>query len=89
MIEVERTPNPNSLKFTAQQGQFAEDDVLVISSPDETDRHPLGERLFAIQGVADVFITPAFVTVSKEASAEWDTLQDDVERALSDFLRAE
>lgn len=85
MIQVERTPNPNSLKFTSLEGQFSED-IVAVTSTDETDRHPLGDLLFAIDGVADVFITPDFVTVSKEASSEWDGLKDDVEETLVNYL---
>lgn len=85
MIQVERTPNPNSLKFTSLEGHFSED-IVAVTSNDETDRHPLGDLLFAIDGVADVFITPDFVTVSKEASTEWNGLKGDIEETLTNYL---
>lgn len=85
MIQAERTPNPQSLKFTTTNGQFA-DGVVTISSQDEIRRHPLGQPLFAIDGVVDVFITPEFVTVSKDASAEWPDVKADVENVLVDYL---
>lgn len=85
MIQVERTPNPNSLKFTSLERHFSED-IVAVSSSEETDRHPLGDLLFSIDGVADVFITPEFVTVSKEASVEWNGLKGDIEDTLRDYL---
>jgi len=86
-IQAERTPNPNSLKFTStDDGQFS-DDVVVISSTDEANRHALGPPLFALDGVDDVFITPEFVTVSKTPSTDWDDLQSEVETTLSDYLQ--
>ncbi|MFB6248617.1 MAG: NifU N-terminal domain-containing protein [Salinibacter sp.] len=88
MIQVERTPNPNSLKFTATAGEFSGNEIVAISSTAEVDRHPLGERLFAIDGVADVFITPGFVTVSKEPGADWTDLRNAVEVVLTEYLEA-
>ncbi|PSQ95788.1 MAG: scaffolding protein [Bacteroidetes bacterium SW_9_63_38] len=85
MIQAERTPNPQSLKFTAADGQFA-DGVVAISSQKEISRHPLGQPLFALDGVVDVFITPEFVTVSKDPAVEWSNLKADVEDTLADYL---
>jgi len=86
MIDAERTPNPNSLKFTTEEGVFSERGIVSISSDEETDRHPLGSRLFHIDGVDDVFITPDFVTVSKEAAAAWDDVKPSVETTLKRYL---
>ena len=85
-IHSERTPNPNSLKFTDADGRFFSDDIVAISSQDETDRHPLGQQLFEIAGVDDVFITPEFVTVSKTAGTEWNEVQSEIESTLADYL---
>jgi hypothetical protein len=87
-IQSERTPNPNSLKFSSADGRFS-NDVVAMTSADEADRHPLGDPLFAIEGVDDVFVTPEFVTVSKSPSSEWGDIQSDVESVLLDFLEAE
>lgn len=87
-IQSERTPNPNSLKFTNTDGRFFSDDLVAISSNEETDRHPLGSSLFDLGGVDDVFITPEFVTVSKDPAVEWNELQDEVETALMDYLES-
>jgi hypothetical protein len=86
-IQAERTPNPNSLKFTTPDGGSFHDDVVAISSPDDADRHDLGRRLFSISGVDDVFITPEFVTVSKAPSTEWDDLKAEVETTLAEYLQ--
>lgn len=85
-IESERTPNPNSLKFTDADGRFFHDDIVAISSQDESGRHQLGELLFSISGVDDVFITPEFVTVSKVSSADWADLRDEIVATLDEYL---
>lgn len=88
-IQAERTPNPDSLKFTLLDGDFFHDDVVAVSSRNEADRHPLAEDLFSISGVEDVFITPEFVTVSKAPTVDWDDLQSDVEQTLAAYLHSE
>ena len=85
-IKSERTPNPNSLKFTDPDGRFFHDDIVAISSQDEASRHELGEQLFALTGVEYVFITPEFVTVSKTAGTDWNELQGEIESTLADYL---
>ncbi len=85
-IQAERTPNPNSLKFTSTDGGRFNDDVVALSSKDEASRHALGRCLFALNGVDDVFITPEFVTVSKTPATDWDDLKAEVETALADYL---
>jgi len=85
-IQAERTPNPDSLKFTATDERFFHDDIVAISSKEEADHHELGDRLFSIGGVDDVFITPEFVTVSKTSSEEWAPLKEEIETTLADYL---
>ena len=85
-IQAERTPNPNSLKFTATDERFFHDDIVAISSKAEADQHELGSRLFSIGGVDDVFITPEFVTVSKKSSEEWGSLQEEIQTTLAAYL---
>jgi len=86
MIDAERTPNPNSLKFTTEEGIFSESGIVAISSSEETERHPLGSRLFDIDGVDDVFITPDFVTVSKDTEANWEDVKPSITSALKRYL---
>jgi len=85
-IQAERTPNPNSLKFSSTEAHTFHDTVVAVSSAAEADRHELGERLFSLSGVDDVFITPEFVTVSKTPSTDWDDLKGEVETILEGYL---
>ena len=89
LIQSEPTPNPNSLKFTTTEGHFLEEGMAAFSSKEEADNHPLGQELFAIKNVADVFITPTFVTVSKVPSADWRSLKSEVETTLSEYLQSQ
>ncbi len=85
-IDASPTPNPNSLKFTLRNGKFIETGMESLASPDEAAGHPLGERLFEIEGVANVFILPQFLTITKTGAAKWDDIVPRVERVVEDLL---
>ncbi len=86
--QAESTPNPNSLKFTTEDGPFIQEGVAAFSSEEEAEENPLAQRLFSISGVEDVFITPQFVTVSKAPTIDWSTVKPDVEMILTEYLEA-
>jgi hypothetical protein len=85
--QAETTPNPNSLKFTTDNGPFR-DDVAAYSSEEEAQSDSLAHRLFSVSGVDDIFITPQFVTVSKVPAVDWSTVKPDVESILADHLES-
>ena len=85
-IQAERTPNPNSLKFTTEDGPFIQEGVAAFSSEEEAEDDPLARRLFSVSGVDDVFITCQFVTVSKAPTVDWSTVKPEVETILTEHL---
>lgn len=87
-IKASPTPNPNSLKFTLKSGTFIESGMESFNSRAESDGHPLGQRLFEIEGVANVFILPQFLTITKEEAAKWNEIVPEVERVVEDALGA-
>ena len=86
--QVETTPNPNSLKFMSGDASFLEEGIAAYSSREEARGDPLARRLFSVAGVEDVFMTPQFVTVSKEPGAEWSHIKPEVETILREYLEA-
>jgi len=87
-IQITPTPNPNSLKFTLQEGVFIESGMESFNSPVEAEAHPLGSRLFSLPGVINVFILPQFLTVSKHPAEDWDALVPKIEGAIRGYLKA-
>jgi hypothetical protein len=59
-----------------------------FSSPAEAAGDALGEPLFALPGVLNVLVLPAFVTVTKQPEADWNTLVPEIERILTAHLEA-
>lgn len=69
-IQTETTPNPATLKFLPGQevlgagtADFPNIDAAAIS--------PLASRIFAVPGVAGVFLGSDFVTVTKDQATDW------------------
>jgi Fe-S cluster biogenesis protein NfuA len=86
-IETEGTPNPATLKFLPGQ------DVMGFStadfaSPDSAGRSPLATALFALPGVARVFLGGDFITVTKTDEIAWQSLKPQVLGAIMEHFVA-
>jgi NFU1 iron-sulfur cluster scaffold homolog, mitochondrial len=75
MTEVvpEPTPNPNAVKFTLDRPATAGRSQTFRAGSDPAES-PLGARIFALDGVTNVFMTANFVSVTKEDDADWNEL---------------
>lgn len=88
-IKFQPTPNPDSLKITAEGRVFIPNGMRTFSSRLEAEGDLLGERLFALPGVANLFILPQFLTVTKHPAADWDDLEPKIELALEAYFDEE
>lgn len=84
-IQTEQTPNPATLKFLPGQAVLAAG-VADFPSADKASASPLAKGLFAVDGVAGVFLGSDFITVTKSPSKEWATLKPHVLAAIMDFF---
>ena len=73
------TPNPQAYKFTIEGHRF--DAPVTIGDVAEAEGTPF-ERVFRLSGVASVFATADFVTVTKDPAADWGELVDLARQAL-------
>ena len=86
-IETEGTPNPATLKFLPGQ------DVMGLTTADfasatSAERSPLAMSLFALPGVARVFLGGDFVTVTKTDTIAWQALKPQVLGAIMEHFVA-
>lgn len=81
-IQPEPTPNPNAMKFTANQTIFDSDGSVSANKGDVSDFEILNQ-LLAIDGVANVFGYQNFITVNKTLDANWDDLLPQIEKAFA------
>ncbi|KGE17444.1 NifU N-terminal domain-containing protein [Paenibacillus wynnii] len=80
-INVQETPNPNSIKISTNQTIFEGPRSTSLKKGDATE-HPLASALLGIEGIDNIFGIKDFVTVSKIEDAEWDTILPQVEAAF-------
>ncbi|MFN8111105.1 MAG: NifU N-terminal domain-containing protein [Thermoleophilia bacterium] len=87
MVEVtpEGTPNPNAVKFTLDRPATDRRNETFRAGSDPEDS-PLGARIFALDGVTNVFITSNFVSVNKESDVPWDELLPQVVAAIEEHF---
>jgi Fe-S cluster biogenesis protein NfuA len=83
-IQTETTPNPASLKFLPGRLVLG-DGTAEFRHASEADASPLAVRLFAVPGVAGVFLGGDFVTVTK-GDVEWQHLKPAVLGAIMEHF---
>ncbi|MCD8511006.1 MAG: NifU N-terminal domain-containing protein [Bacillus sp. (in: Bacteria)] len=81
-VRAEATPNPNAMKFTANQVLFEGSGSASFKKGDNPD-HPLAKALLSIEGVDNIFGYQDFVTVNKKMDQEWDSLLPKIEEAFN------
>jgi len=72
-VTPEGTPNPNAVKFSLDRLATDKRSETFRAGSDPADS-PLGARIFALDGVTNVFLTANFVSVTKEPDVDWDEL---------------
>ncbi|NBR90733.1 MAG: NifU family protein [Rhodobacteraceae bacterium] len=86
-IQTESTPNPATLKFLP--GQSVMDvGTADFPAPVGADVSPLAARIFAVSGVAGVFLGNDFVTVTKDAETEWDHVKPAILGAIMEHYQS-
>ncbi|MEM8620091.1 MAG: NifU N-terminal domain-containing protein [Actinomycetota bacterium] len=65
------TPNPNAKKFALD---ITLPEMFNISGPDDAAGNAFAAEVFAAGGIASLFGVNDFVTVTREADADWDSI---------------
>lgn len=76
-IQTESTPNPATLKFLPGKAVM-QNGTANFADASESARSPMATRLFAIEGVAGVFLGSDFVTVTKSSEKDWDVMRPQI-----------
>lgn len=75
-VEIHNTPNPNAMKFTVGVP------VGQAKTFNSITGDPLGDALMGVAGVASVFMTSDFVTVTKAPDGAWVEIVPEVTELL-------
>lgn len=84
-IQTEDTPNPATLKFIPGVDVMPHG-TAHFSTLGEAANSPLARRLFAVDGVSDVFLGRDFVSITKDGSREWFTIKPGVLSAIMEHF---
>lgn len=88
-IQIEKTPNPESLKFISDEKEIAGSKITEYkNSAEALNKSPLAENLFEIAGIKNVFLGSNFVTITKAKDIEWDHIKTDILSNIVDFLNS-
>ena len=85
-IETEATPNPATLKFIPGREVMGARGTADFAGPEAAARSPLASRVFALPGVARVFLGSDFITVTQNGDSDWQTLRPQVLGAVMDHF---
>ena len=84
-IDVQVTPNPNSLKFTLNR-VVVEKGSQSFFRLEQAEDSPLGKQLLTIPGVRSVFMTSNFVSIGRDPARAWDEIVPKVQQALREHF---
>jgi len=85
VIRTRETPNPNALQFVLN-AQILERGNRSYSSPDECGDDKLARTLFENDAVKNVYIMKNFVTVTKQDTAGWNPLKNQVWNIIDELV---
>ena len=83
ILDVSSTPNPDAMKFTLDR-RF--DEMFTIASAEDAQDTPFAKAVFDAGGVASVFGTADFVTITRTDGADWAAIEAAVRAAAAEFL---
>lgn len=87
-IQTEPTPNPDTLKFLPGQPVTGGTGPYDFASVDEAGTSPLAQGLFQVQGVVRVFLGSDFISLTKDADADWKHVRPMALAAIMDHFVA-
>ncbi len=82
-VQIETTPNPNSLKFlpgktVSKNGSFE------VTKKDDV-KNELVRNLISVNGVEGIFLGKDFISVNKYDDTSWDEIKHIVISLINDF----
>lgn len=88
-LYLESNPNPNSLKFVANEMLVPEGMSFDFPDAIAAQEAPLAKELFEYPFVDRVFYMSNFITVTKKEGIEWLEIQDTLKKHILAFLESD
>ena len=84
-INVEETPNPNTLKFVPEK-DMSVDRSYIFKKTDDFKNNDFLKNLFDIDGVESILIDSGFISITKDNSSSWEVLRTILTSKIGVFL---
>ena len=84
MIQTERTPNPDTLKFLPGK-KVSDVGPIEFLKNDKTIKIPLVNKILSLKGTTMVFFGEDFITVKKEKDLNWEDLKHAIISEINDY----
>ena len=85
-IQTEQTPNPQTLKFLPGKTVMEKGSVDLTDADEAARMSPLAKRVFAVDGVAGVYLGQDFISVTKAAMEDWYMMKPAVLGAIMEHF---
>ena len=84
MVNTERTPNPDTLKFLPGK-KVSDVGPIEFLKNDKNIKVPLANKILSLEGTVMVFFGENFITVKKEKNLNWDDLKYGIISEINDY----
>jgi len=84
MVEIEHTPNPDTLKFLPGK-KVSEVGPVEFLKKDKSVTVPLASKILSLEGTLMVFFGADFITVKKEKNLNWENLKHSIISEINDY----
>ena len=84
MVEIEHTPNPDTLKFLPGK-KVSEVGPIEFLKNDKSIKVSLANKILSLEGTVMVFFGEDFITVKKEKNLNWEDLKHDIISEINDY----
>ena len=86
MIQIEKTPNPNAIKFIGNK-KFSSVGSQEFQSKNIGElKNVFIKKLLELEGVELIFVSEDFLSVKKNDKVKWETLQPTIISFINDFF---
>ena len=84
MVEIEHTPNPDTLKFLPGK-KVSEAGPVEFLKSDKGITVSLANKILSLEGTVMVFFGEDFITVKKEKNLNWNDLKNGIIAEINDY----
>lgn len=88
-IQIEETPNPNTLKFLPGFAILNEGKTADFANANEAKSSRLAMKLFCVEHIVRVFFGYDFISVTKSNEIDWDVLKVEILTTIMDHLTSD